>query len=135
MILTKKTEKQSSDGSILIVEDNPSDREFLSRALAEKNYKPIVIESSRVVEVAKEIKPVLIVIGSVLTGAGKKGLILCGRLKATVETKKIPVLVLAEKDDQLNVIEYYSQGVNGYLKKPVTKKELVAQVETLLNRQ
>jgi len=37
--------------------------------------------------------------------------------------------------DKSNIIEYYSQNVECYLMKPVSKKELINQVETLLNPQ
>lgn len=107
------------------------DREFFCQILTRSNYKPIVAEERSIIETVRNTNPCLIIMDSVLSD--RKSLDLCAKLKATIETKNIPILVLAEKGDKSNIIEYYSQNVDCYLMKPVTKKELISQVETLIN--
>jgi two-component system alkaline phosphatase synthesis response regulator PhoP len=129
MIFARKKPKQNNS-CILIVEDNPLDREFFCQTLARENYKPVIAEVSDLVETAKKANPHLIIMNSILSG--KKSLDLCAKLKTTTETKKIPILVFAEKGDKSNIIEYYSQNVECYLMKPISRKELISQLEAIL---
>lgn len=132
MIFARNKENQSkNNGCILVVEDNPSDREFFCRTLIRADYKPVISSEESIVEAVKKTNAHLIILNSILSG--KKSLDLCAKLKAINETRNIPILVVAEKGDKSNIIEYYSQNVECYLMKPVSRKELISQVETLLD--
>lgn len=128
---TNKENQSKNNGCILVVEDNPSDREFFCRTLIRADYKPIISSEESIIEAVKKTNAHLIILNSILSG--KKSLDLCAKLKAINETRNIPILVVAEKGDKSNIIEYYSQNVECYLMKPVSRKELISQVETLLD--
>ena len=132
MIFSSKKENDNNR-HILVVEDSPLDREFFCQTLSRASYKAIALSEENMIETAKKTNPHLILMSSILSG--KKSLDLCAKLKTTTETKNIPILVVAEKGDKSNIIEYYSQNVESYLMKPVSKRELLNQVETLLNPQ
>lgn len=132
MIFEKKKVNRHN-GCILVLEDNLSDQEFFCQTLVRANYKAIVLSEEDIIDSAKKANPHLILMSAVLSG--KKSLDLCAKFKATPETKNTPILVVAEKGDKSNIVEYYSQNVECYLMKPVSKKELLNQVETLLNPQ
>ncbi len=129
----KKQNQIKNNGCILVVDDNSSDREFFCQTLIKANYTPVVLNEEDAIETAKKTNSHLIIMSSILSG--RKSLDLCAKLKTANETRSIPILVVAEKGDKSNIIEYYSQNVECYLMKPISKKELISQVETLLNPQ
>ena len=118
-----------NNGKVLIVEEDQTYRQFLCQVLEEEHFRPVVAEKGSVVEIAASIGPCLVILNSLISG--KKTLDLCAKLKAMDKTKQIPVLVISEKEDTSDIIDYYSQNVDCFLKKPVTKKELIKQVKTL----
>jgi len=126
----RKIGQSKNNGRVLIVEEDLSYRQFLCQTLQREHYSPVIAEKSSVMEMAASVSPCLIILNSVISG--RKTLDLCAKLKATEETKHIPVLIISEKDNASDIIEYYSQNVDCFLKKPVNKKELINQVKALV---
>jgi DNA-binding response OmpR family regulator len=128
----KKIDTPSEDKNnkhVFIVKEDKSNRRFLCRVLERAQYNPIIAEKGSVMEMAASVGPRLIILNSIISG--RKTLDLCAKLKSTNETKHIPVLIIAEKDDGVDIIEYYSQNADCFLTKPISKKELIDQVNAL----
>ena len=104
MIFSSKKENDNNR-HILVVEDSPSDREFFCQTLSRASYKAIALSEENIIETAKKTNPHLILMSAILSG--KKSLDLCAKLKTINETKHVPILVVAEKGDKSNIIEYY----------------------------
>lgn len=119
----------TNNGWIILIEDNVSDRNFFSQVLLREDYKLTAVTSENFAGIEKDPNVSLIIIGS----TGGKSLDLCAKLKTSERTKCIPILIIAEKDDPWNIMEYYSQKVDLYLRKPITRKELITQARALID--
>lgn len=68
-----------------------------------------------------------------LTLKRENGFDLIEQLREIEKYKEIPVLILTEHANKENVIKAKHLGVNGYLRKPIQKDELIERVSTILN--
>jgi len=80
---------------------------------------------------AEKTMPCLIILSAVVSG--EKTTSLCERLKASRTTRHIPILIIAGKSDDSNIIDYYSHHADQYLMKPISGKELIGQVRALID--
>jgi two-component system cell cycle response regulator len=62
------------------------------------------------------------------------GLRLCSQLRSLERTRNIPVLAIAEPDDNTRMIRGLEIGVNDYLLRPVDKNELLARARTQIRK-
>ena len=53
------------------------------------------------------------------------------RLRADMRTKMVPVVVLTNSKEELDVVASYSHGANSYVRKPVDFLEFMSLVRTL----
>lgn len=76
------------------------------------------------------IKPKLIVLDLKLPKVS--GLEVLRRLKGAPETKSIPVVVLSSSQEERDLIESYTLGVNSYVVKPMDFDQFAASVQALV---
>ena len=74
-------------------------------------------------------KPKLIVLDLKLPKVS--GLEVLRRLKATPDTKSIPVVVLSSSQEERDLIESYALGANSYVVKPMDFDQFTASVQAL----
>jgi two-component system response regulator len=119
---------------ILLVEDNPRDAELALRALKKHNL------ANRLVWVKDGAEALEFIFGSGPSGGTSSngeifqrpkvilldlklpkldGLEVLRRLKASEETKTIPVVVLTSSLEEQDIVRSYQLGVNSYVVKPV----------------
>lgn len=79
-------------------------------------------------------KPVDLVIMDLVL-KNENGLDLIKKIKSSKSYSSIPVLILTENADKKSVLRAKELGVEGYLKKPINKEELISRVEKLLSPQ
>ena len=77
-------------------------------------------------------KPDLVVIDVMLPG--QSGLDVCRKIKSVSETKHIPVIMLSNQNDELNVILGFELGADDYISKPFSPKILFSRVKAILKR-
>lgn len=128
-IFNSKKTITGNKGCVLVVEDNPLDRQFFCQTLRSECFEAIIADGGDIIETAKNTQ--LIIVSTI--PSSRERLDLCAKVRASDKTKHIPILIVADKGDNSNVMEYYSQRVDSYLRKPITKKELIRQVEILVN--
>ncbi|MBU0513197.1 MAG: PAS domain-containing protein, partial [Proteobacteria bacterium] len=113
---------------ILVVEDNLPAQELLVRHLADIGFAVhCALDGEEAIYKARELKPVAITLDILLPD--KNGLDVLRELKALPETKDIPVLVISITDDGPKAL---SLGAAGYIRKPVTKRELIKAVAAMV---
>lgn len=56
------------------------------------------------------------------------------KLRSNPETKEIPIIICTAKDTENDLIEGFNRGVDDYIKKPFSMKELVLRVKSVLRR-
>lgn len=119
--------------TILLVEDNEMNRDMLSRRLIRRGYKVLIAEDGgRGESMARSLAPDLILMDMSLPDVD--GLEITRRLKATDETRRIPVIALtahAMIDDRRHALE---AGCDDYDIKPVEIDRLLGKIEALLPR-
>ncbi len=62
------------------------------------------------------------------------GLRLCSQLRSLERTRQVPILIIADPDDNERLMRALDMGVNDYLLRPVDKQELMARVNTQIRR-
>ncbi|MBP7558033.1 MAG: response regulator [Chitinophagaceae bacterium] len=119
---------------ILIVEDNPDLRLFMSLSLGEKYQVLSAGDGAEGTRLALEQIPSIIITDIMMPE--RNGYELCEILKTDDRSSHIPVIVLTAKADHDSRILGIETGADAYLAKPFDKRELIAVTENLLrNRQ
>jgi len=118
--------------NILIVDDNPELRQFI-RTLLQATY--CVTEASDGQEAFQNVidcQPDLIV--SDIMMPVMDGLELAEKLKSTIETAHIPLILLTAKSTKREIIGGLQQGADDYLSKPFDSAELAARIAAQLSQ-
>ncbi len=110
----------ASRGTILIIDDDPTSRDLLSRVLAKENFTPETAPSGADgVRLARELRPVAITLDVMMPSMD--GWSVLSALKADPETCNIPVIMVTIIDNR-NL--GFSLGASDYLTKPVDREQL-----------
>jgi two-component system cell cycle response regulator len=62
------------------------------------------------------------------------GLRLCSQLRSLERTRNVPILAIAEGDDNSRMIRGLEIGVNDFLQRPIDKNEMLARVRTQIRK-
>jgi len=120
-------------GTILVVEDNPLNRELVVDLLEGAGYAVLQAEGGvGLLERVKAAQPGLILLDLQLPGLD--GVTLARQLKANPATREIPVLAMtayARLEDQERAME---AGCDGYLRKPLDTQGFLQAVARHLGR-
>ena len=127
-----QAEQDSFEGSqILVVDDNPDLRTYVSNVLQRKGYKVRTAEQGAAgLEKATAYKPDLII--SDLMMPGVNGLEMIARIRKDAALQGTPIILLTAKVDDDTRLESVEQGADAYLSKPFNDRELLAEVRNLL---
>lgn len=118
-------------GTILIVEDTPSEMELMSHYLRESGCSVIhAVTGKEALEKAAQHKPDVIVTDVVMPGMS--GFELCRSLKKDPETAKVPIVICTSKNQEIDRLWGMRQGADAYLTKPYTREQLLRVVVSLL---
>ncbi|HEY9761203.1 MAG TPA: response regulator [Trichocoleus sp.] len=118
-------------GTVLIVEDTPSEMELMSHYLRESGCTVIAAASAQEgLEKATQYKPDVIVTDVVMPGMS--GFELCRSLKKAPETAKVPIVICTSKNQDIDRLWGMRQGADAYLTKPYTREQLVRAVVSVL---
>ncbi len=129
--ISTQTEDVTSDlHTLLIVEDNPDVRLYLT-AFLEKDYHLLLAKDGQEgIDIAIEQVPDLIV--SDVMMPVKDGFALCDTLKNDGRTSHIPIVLLTAKADFESRLSGLRRGADAYLTKPFEQDELLVRLEQLL---
>jgi CheY-like chemotaxis protein len=126
---------------ILLVEDNPIDREITLGVLKKHNFANTI----HVAEDGEEALEYLFNIGNAgadINGKPKMilldlklpkvdGLEVLQKIKSDNRTKNIPVVVLTSSSEEFDIVASYNLGVHSYILKPVNFKKMVDAVKEM----
>ena len=119
--------------NILIVEDEVAILELIALNLHQSGFNPLRAVSAEIADnLVKNTLPDLIILDWMLPGMD--GISFAKRLRANSDTKKIPILMLTAKSEEENKILGLDSGIDDYLTKPFSPKELIARIKALLRR-
>ncbi|WP_270730349.1 phosphate regulon transcriptional regulator PhoB [Shimia sp. Alg240-R146] len=119
--------------TVLIVEDEPAQREVLSYNLqAEGFYVETAPDGDEALIVVQEVNPDIIVLDWMLPGTS--GIEVCRQLKTRTETAGIPIIMLSARSEEVDRVRGLETGADDYVIKPYSVLELMARVRNQLRR-
>mgnify|MGYP002767466483 FL=1 len=118
---------------IYCVEDENNIRELLIYTLETTGFSARGMADSKELHAAlKEELPELILLDIMLPG--EDGYSILERLKASQETKDIPVIMVTAKEAEYDKVRGLEAGADDYITKPFGMMEFVARVKAVLRR-
>ena len=118
-------------GTILVVEDTPSEMELMRHYLQESGCMVIsAITAQEALDKAIQQTPDVIVTDVVMPGMS--GFELCRSLKKQPETQTVPIVICTSKNQEIDRLWGMKQGADAYLTKPFTREQLVQSVMAVM---
>lgn len=117
---------------ILIVDDEPINRQVLSNHLSNRNY--IIHEASggqEALRMLMTLERVDLVLLDIMM-PHMSGYHVCRELRKRMPIHELPIIFLTAKTQLSDLVNGFECGANDYLTKPITKLELLSRVETHL---
>jgi two-component system, OmpR family, phosphate regulon response regulator PhoB len=118
---------------ILIVEDDPAIRDMLAFALRSNGFEPILAIDAKdaLCQLADQL-PDLILLDWMLPGGS--GLDLARRWRREPNTRDIPIIMLTARGEETDKVNGLEAGVDDYVLKPFSVRELLARIRAVLRR-
>ena len=122
-----------SEATILIVDDEAAIRDMVSITLDLAGFSSISASDAREAHISViDNKPDLVLLDWMLPGGS--GIELARRLRRDEITSSLPIIMLTAKATEDNKVQGLSEGVDDYIVKPFSPRELVARIRTVLRR-
>ncbi|MEL7212117.1 MAG: phosphate regulon transcriptional regulator PhoB [Pseudomonadota bacterium] len=119
--------------TVLVVEDEPAQREVLAYNLEAEGFRVARAENGEEgLLLVDEEAPDVIVLDWMLPSVS--GIEVCRRLKMRSETRSIPVIMLSARSEEVDRVRGLETGADDYVVKPYSVVELMARVRTQLRR-
>ena len=116
--------------NVLVVDDSPTDRQFLSEVLAKSGYQVSTAENAEeAIAKAKSLKPDLVLMDVVMPG--QNGFQATRTLTRDEATKHIPVIICTSKGQDTDKTWGMKQGAKDYIVKPIIAAELLKKIAAL----
>jgi len=123
---TSHQKASSESGIVLVIDDDPSVRDFLKNDLSKQGYQVVVANNGdEGLRLARQLQPEAITLDVMMPGMD--GWMVLSALKADPILADIPVIMASIIEDQKLG---YSLGVADYLIKPINRQQLI----TVLNK-
>ena len=118
---------------ILIVDDEPAIRDMVAFALRKGDYAPVHAGDAREASAAiAERVPDLILLDWMLPGMS--GLELARRWRKDELTREVPIIMLTARGEENDRVSGLESGVDDYVVKPFSARELLARIKAVLRR-
>jgi twitching motility two-component system response regulator PilH len=115
---------------ILIVDDSPTERYFLTDILVKNGFSVSTAENGEdALAKIKADKPQLILMDVVMPG--QNGFQITRAISRDPETQDVPVIICTSKNQETDRIWGLRQGARDYLVKPIDPQELLAKIAAL----
>ncbi|MEQ6248077.1 phosphate regulon transcriptional regulator PhoB [Sulfitobacter sp. HNIBRBA3233] len=118
---------------VLLVEDEPAQREVLAYNLEAEGYAVRRAENGEeAMLLIEEQSPDLIILDWMMPLLS--GIEVCRRVKSRPETRDIPVIMLSARSEEVDAVRGLDTGADDYVVKPYNLRELMARVRRQLRR-
>jgi len=115
---------------ILVVDDSPTERFFLSELLIKNGYSVSLAENAEEAAIKLQAQsPDLILMDVVMPG--QNGFQFTRQLSRNPATEKIPIIMCTSKGLQTDRIWGLRQGARDYVTKPIRAEELLEKIAAL----
>ena len=118
---------------ILVVDDDLTLRKVLQNSLEQKGYQVISVASAKdaLVKFSQDVPDIIV---SDVSMPEMDGFEFCRQLRSQPSGKLIPFIFLSAKNEVEDRIQGHTIGADSYLTKPFEMKELLANIEALIER-
>lgn len=124
-------ESNESQGTTLIVDDNPTNLEVLQELLVSQGYEVLIsVDGASALAQAEYALPDMILLDVMMPGMD--GFETCKYLKERETTRNIPVIFLTALSDSVDKVRGFELGAVDYITKPLQHHEVLARVQTHL---
>ena len=118
---------------LLIIEDEPDLRELLSFTLSREGYDVMEAETAETALQMLDSKlPDLAIVDWMLPGMD--GIELVKRLRRDDVTEDLPIIMLTARGEEPDKLKSFDVGIDDYITKPFSPRELLARIKALLKR-
>jgi two-component system phosphate regulon response regulator PhoB len=122
-----------SQPHVLVVEDEPAQREVLSYNLEAEGFRVTTAGNGEDgLLMVQEDPPDVMVLDWMLPSVS--GIEVCRQLKARPDTRAIPIIMLSARSEEVDRVRGLETGADDYVVKPYAVSELLARVRTQLRR-
>ena len=122
-----------SGGEILIVDDDPANRELLRRRLARAGYTSTSVESGEdALEILAKQRFDLIMLDLIMPGIS--GLETLEIIQSSARLRTIPVIMISAADDVDMMVQCVLHGAEDYISKPFNPVLLTARIRACLEK-
>ena len=131
-----------TNGTILLVEDNPDDQKLTLRALKKNNIANDIVIAEDGAQALDYLfgrgqfagrdvgdRPALVLLDLKLPKVD--GLSVLAQVRSDERTKMVPVVVLTSSAEEQDLVKSYELGVNSYVRKPVDFGEFIEATRQL----
>ena len=119
--------------SILVVDDSPTDRHFLSELLSSQGYQVTAVENGEAaIAEIKRNPPHLVIMDVVMPG--QNGFQATREITRDPATQSLPIIICSSKSQETDRIWGLRQGACDYMVKPIDQTLLLQKITTLLSR-
>ncbi len=119
--------------TVLLVEDEPAQREMLAYNLEAEGFDVITADNGEDgLILVDENDPDLIVLDWMMPQLS--GIEVCRRLKSNSKTRQIPVIMLSARAEEVDRVRGLETGADDYVVKPYSVIELMARIKAHLRR-
>jgi two-component system, OmpR family, phosphate regulon response regulator PhoB len=118
---------------ILIIDDEPAIRDMVAFALRKAEYEPVPAGDTREAQVRiSERVPDLILLDWMLPGTS--GIEFARRLRRDDLTREVPIIMLTARGEENDRVSGLESGVDDYVVKPFSARELLARIKAVMRR-
>ncbi|MFV2090648.1 MAG: phosphate regulon transcriptional regulator PhoB [Pseudomonadales bacterium] len=119
--------------TVLLVEDEPDVRDMLSFALTRAGFEVWEAESAEdAMQKLDGLLPSMLIVDWMLPGMS--GVDLARRLRGDDHTSRLPIIMLTARGEESDKLKSFDSGVDDYIVKPFSPRELIARMKALLRR-
>jgi two-component system, OmpR family, phosphate regulon response regulator PhoB len=119
---------------ILIVDDEPDIVATVAFNLEQEGYRTVGVHSGKQALEAVQVAPHpdLVILDLMLPDVS--GTEVCRRIRQEPATRRVPILMLTAKGDDIDRVVGFEVGADDYVTKPFSVRELVLRVRAILRR-
>lgn len=122
-----------SQNLILVVEDDPDILQLLAYNIRSAGYEVLTaMDGNSALALIRQYLPRLVILDLMIPGIN--GLEVCKEMKRGAETRKIPVIMLTAKGEEVDRVVGLEIGADDYVVKPFSPRELILRIAAVLRR-
>ena len=121
-----------SDGTVLIVDDEPAIRKLLTRVAASCGYESLTASNGHEAIVMSRDSKINLILLDIMMNGNDEGFEVIRRLRAS--GNEIPIIVLSGRTEDFDTLYGLDIGADDYITKPFNPVEVLARVKSQLRR-